>query len=541
MLSTISNNLKVLFNLIILFFSVVYSSYGQDTVKIVTYNLLRFDGDTDRNVYFRKVVDELSADIYITQELSNNSGVSNFLNNILNHGGQDKFLSAKFYDDHDIDQALFFNKDKFEIVSTSKIIGEPRDIMVYRLKHVETDKLFYIFNMHLKASQGSMNEVRREAQVITLMDYTKQMNDDHFYVTAGDFNIYSTDEPAYRKFFEETTTGYGNFNDLVTVEGKYNNEEFSEIHTQSPRTSQFGGGASGGLDDRFDYILFSDSLMMSKKTFVIKESYNVLGNDGNHYNMAINEMPNLSVSQDLADALYYASDHLPVSVKIIFSNDIVDPINLPPVVSDTVFQVNEFSDDGITIGKINAQDPENETLSFSILSGNDQNIFSIDDEGNVIVQNGNLIDYDNKNFFLLVVQVSDGILKSNLQLIINVIESPPLSLERKKYEIKLSPNPVNGLLYVTFDNLDFSEFLIRSLEGNVISRNKVTKKIHTINFLDKPDGIYLFQAVSPKNKSVIRIIKKDLKKILFYFKYEIYYLLINFNLTDSPSKLRPRV
>ena len=143
--------------------------------------------------------------------------------------------------------------------------------------------------------------------------------------------------------------------------------------------------------------------MMSKKTFVIKESYNVLGNDGNHYNMAINEMPNLSVSQDLADALHYASDHLPVSVKIIFSNDIVDPINLPPVVSDTVFQVNEFSDDGITIGKINAQDPENETLSFSILSGNDQNIFSIDDEGNVIVQNGNLIDYDNKNFFLLVV------------------------------------------------------------------------------------------------------------------------------------------
>ena len=508
MLSTISNNLKVLFNLIILFFSVVYSSYGQDTVKIVTYNLLRFDGDTDRNVYFRKVVDELSADIYITQELSNNSGVSNFLNNILNHGVQDKFLSAKFYDDHDIDQALFFNKDKFEIVSTSKIIGEPRDIMVYRLKHLETDKLFYIFNMHLKASPGSTNEVRRETQVITLMDYTKQMNDDHFYVTAGDFNIYSTDEPAYRKFFEETTTGYGNFNDLVTVEGKYNNEEFSEIHTQSPRTSQFGGGASGGLDDRFDYILFSDSLMMSKKTFVIKESYNVLGNDGNHYNMAINEMPNLSVSQDLADALHYASDHLPVSVKIIFSNDIVDPINLPPVVSDTVFQVNEFSDDGITIGKINAQDPENETLSFSILSGNDQNIFSIDDEGNVIVQNGNLIDYDNKNFFLLVVQVSDGILKSNLQLIINVIESPPLSLERKKYEIKLSPNPVNGLLYVTFDNLDFSEFLIRSLEGNVISRNKVTKKIHTINFLDKPDGIYFFQAVSPKNKSIIRIIKK---------------------------------
>tara|TARA_B100000886_G_C20426752_1_gene494518 strand:+ start:5196 stop:6728 length:1533 start_codon:yes stop_codon:yes gene_type:complete len=508
LLSTISKNLKVLFNLIILFFSVVYSSYCQDTVKIVTYNLLRFDGDTDRNIYYKKVVDELAADIYITQELSNSSGVSNFLNNILNHGGQDKFLSAKFYDDHDIDQALFFNKDKFEIISTSKVIGEPRDIMVYRLKHFETDKLFYIFNMHLKASPGSTNEIRREAQVISLMDYTKQMNNAHFYIAAGDFNIYTTDEPAYRKFFEETSTGYGNFNDLITVDGKYNNEEFSAIHTQSPRTSQFGGGASGGLDDRFDYILFSDSLVMSKKTFVIKDSYNVLGNDGNHYNMAINEMPNLSVSQDLADALHYASDHLPVSVKIIFSNDVVDPVNSPPLVSDTMFQVNEFSDDGIIIGKIIAEDPENDTLSFSILSGNDQNIFSIDQEGNITVEEGTLIDYDNKNFFLLVVQVSDGILKSNLQLIINVIESPPLSLEHKKNEIKLSPNPVNNLLYITFDNLDFSEFLILSLNGNVISSHKVTKKTHTINFSNKPDGIYFFHAVSPKNKPIIRIIKK---------------------------------
>ena len=249
---------------------------------------------------------------------------------------------------------------------------------VYRLKHIETDKLFYVFNLHLKASPGSSNQIRRETQVISLMDYTKQMNNDHFYIAAGDFNIYSTDEPAYRKFFEETSTGYGKFNDLITVEGKYNNEEFAHVHTQSPRTTQFGGGASGGLDDRFDYILFSDSLITSKKNFVLTNSYNVLGNDGKHYNMAINEMPNLSVSQDIADALHFASDHLPVSVEIIFSNDIVDPVNLAPLVSDTAFNINEFPSDGIIIGKIISQDPENDPLSYSIISGNDQNIFSID-------------------------------------------------------------------------------------------------------------------------------------------------------------------
>ena len=453
MLSSIGKKSKVSLNLLILFFLIVSSSFSQDTVKVVTYNLLRFNGDTDRNVYFKKIIDELSADIYITQELSNNSGVSNFLNNILNHGGQNKF------------------------------------IMVYRLKHIETDKLFYVFNMHLKARQGSSNQIRRETQVISLMDYTKQMNNDHFYIAAGDFNIYSTDEPAYRKFFEETSTGYGKFNDLITVEGKYNNEEFAYVHTQSPRTTQFGGGASGGLDDRFDYILFSDSLITSKKNFVLKNSYNVLGNDGKHYNMAINELPNLSVSQDIADALHNASDHLPVSVEIIFSNDIVDPVNTAPIVNDTIFNIDEFPNDGILVGQIVSQDLENDSLSYSIISGNDQNIFFINDEGNVIV--------------------SDGELKSNLQLTINVIESPPLSVDVSYINsIKLSPNPFEETLNINFDNLNYKKFTVMSLEGKIIKKESISKKSYKLNFSDKPDGIYIFLAESSNRKSVIRIIKK---------------------------------
>jgi endonuclease/exonuclease/phosphatase family metal-dependent hydrolase len=506
----LSINRKYIFIIkLLLLFSFYYNaSFGQDTVKVVTYNLLRYNGDTDRNNYFKKVIDELSADIYITQELSNSSGVSNFLNNILNFGGDDKFLSAKFYDDHDIDQALFFNKDKFEIISTSKIIGDPRDIMVYRLKHFDTEKLFFIFNMHLKASQGSSNQIRRETQVSSLIDYTKQMSNDHFYIAAGDFNIYTTNEPAYRKFFEETSTGIGKFNDLITVEGKYNEAEFSSVHTQSPRTSQFGGGASGGLDDRFDYILFSDSLVSSDRTFVIENSYNVLGNDGNHYNMAINEMPNSSVSQDIADALHYASDHLPVSVNIVFSNDIVS-VNQPPVANDTIFSVNEFPQDKTQIGKISAYDPENESLSYNIISGNNQNIFSIDDEGNMVVEHGSLLDYDLKNSYLLVIQVSDGELKTNLQLTIRIIDSPPLLLEVKNLNsIQLKPNPVEEILYVTLDNSNFKNYFIRSINGNVLLSDDIIKNQFEINLRYIPDGTYIFEAISDNNKSVIKVIKK---------------------------------
>ena len=317
-------------SLLLIAFLSFYYSFSQDTITVATYNLLRYNEDTDRNIHFKKVIDEIDADIYIAQELSNSMGVSNFLNNVLNSDNED-YLSAEFFDDNDIDQALFYNKNKFNLLSTTTIPGDPRPILIYRLKHIQTEKIFFVFNMHLKASKGSSNEIRRETQVDQLINYKKQMTDDHFFIAAGDFNIYSTDEPAYRKFFESTSTGFGKFNDLIKVEGKYNDPVYAEIHTQSPRTAQFGGGASGGMDDRFDFILFSDSLFFGNKTFLIKESYTVYGNDGNHYNQAINVTPNTAVGQELADALHDASDHLPVYAEIIFSNDIVVPENNAPI------------------------------------------------------------------------------------------------------------------------------------------------------------------------------------------------------------------
>ena len=97
------NKIWIILSLVTLFISDLKS---QDTVKVATYNLLRYGSNTNRNIDFKKVIDLIDADLYITQELTNNSGVTNFLNNVLNKD-TDKFLSAKFYDETDIDQALF--------------------------------------------------------------------------------------------------------------------------------------------------------------------------------------------------------------------------------------------------------------------------------------------------------------------------------------------------------------------------------------------------------------------------------------------------
>tara|TARA_B100000902_G_scaffold50431_1_gene57196 strand:+ start:836 stop:2344 length:1509 start_codon:yes stop_codon:yes gene_type:complete len=499
------NKIWIILSLVTLLF---FDLKSQDTIKVATYNLLRYGSNTNRNIDFKKVIDYINADIYITQELTNNSGVTNFLNNVLNKES-DKFLSAKFYDDTDIDQALFYDKNKFEILSTSKIEGDPRNIIAYRLQHIQTEKIFFVFNLHMKASQGSSNQQRRYTQVQQLINYTQQMNEDHFYVVAGDFNIYSTNEPAYQKFFETTATGYGKFNDLINVEGSYRNEDYAIYHTQSPRTSQFGGGASGGMDDRFDYILFSDSLMQSNRTFVLKETYKAIGNDGNHYDKAINIAPNTAVTQEIANALHDASDHLPVVVDIVFSNEIViPPVNNSPIGNDTIFSLDEYPDDNVFVGKVVANDPDGDELSFSIISGNDEGFFKINNNGEIRVEDGSTLSYLNYKEFILIIEASDGLLKENIQVIINIVELPPLSLENFiNDKINIYPNPFFESIVIDSEE-ELEDIKIYDLKGKISYSTDKLLGDNIINFIDQSDGVYILSFRVNKEKVKIRIIKK---------------------------------
>ena len=295
--------------------------FSQDTVSVISYNLLRFNSSTERNLHFRNIIEKIKPDVLITQEMIGQESVNNFLNNILKNINE-KYKAADFIDDEDtdIDQGLFYNSNKFSFISTSQIDGYPRPVYIFTLKHLDTGEQFVVYNLHLKASKGSENELARSDQVKELKNYISETNS-NFYIVAGDFNIYSTTESAYKDLFSITESGKGNLHDLINVVGTYNDPSNANIHTQSTRTSQFGGGSHGGLDDRFDFILFSDSLMYGDRIFVIDSTYKSFGNDGMHYNSALNVGPNQQVSMNIANSLHDASDHLPVLVKIIFSNE----------------------------------------------------------------------------------------------------------------------------------------------------------------------------------------------------------------------------
>jgi hypothetical protein len=130
--------------------------------------------------------------------------------------------------------------------------------------------------------------------------------------------IYGSTEQAYQKLLQDNPTDDGNFLDPITITGTWNQAVYAPHHTQSTRTRAFGGGATGGMDDRFDMILYSRAIGEGSRVSFIAGSYAPIGNNGAHYNDSINRPPNNAVPIAVANALHYASDHLPVSIRLLF-------------------------------------------------------------------------------------------------------------------------------------------------------------------------------------------------------------------------------
>nr|MBC8523386.1 hypothetical protein [PVC group bacterium] len=129
-------------------------------------------------------------------------------------------------------------------------------------------------------------------------------------IVAGDMNFYSNKEPAYQAFVEILIDPLGT--------KEWAKENGALKHTQSTRKMRKGGLIHGGLDDRFDFQFISTSLQDGIGLDIVRGSYHALGNDGEHYDIAINEGDNEYYSHDktrsneLATALHEASDHIPV-------------------------------------------------------------------------------------------------------------------------------------------------------------------------------------------------------------------------------------
>ena len=303
---------------IVLSFSL--SGFAQ-TTTFMTWNSLNFStsqSSVARIPFFQTVLDSIQPDLLVMQEIQNDAGANNFHAAVLEYSME----MAPFVDGYGSDNALYYNPEKFEAIANFPIQTTLRNISQFVMVHLNTGDTLRIFSVHLKASNGTANRERRLSEVDSLRKVTDALSPESHYMICGDFNFYGSNEPAYQRLLEEDKP-VGYFVDPIEMPGTWNDPHYAKYHTQSTRTRQFGGGAHGGMDDRFDLILFSPHFFDTEGPITYEpESTWPVGNDGNHYNDSVNAMPNASVSEEMANAIHYASDHLPVIAKLQFYNPV---------------------------------------------------------------------------------------------------------------------------------------------------------------------------------------------------------------------------
>jgi hypothetical protein len=318
--------MKSIFYIAFLFLSL--SLTAQETINTMFYNLLDFPEASPggRSEILRNIFSDYEPDIFMVCELQSEAGADEILNITLNYN-ETTYSRSEFVANQsgggDLQQLIFFKTNKFSLESSEVITTNVRDINKYVLKLNTVDQqtdpiLIHIYVTHLKSSQGSSNQNLRLDMVSEFTADLESLDPSSFVIFAGDFNLYTSSEPAYQKLLDNTNA-ITMVDPIDTPGSWHDNDTYQDIHTQSTRINSgpFGAGAGGGLDDRFDFITISENMTSDPKMKYITDSYKSFGNNGNCFNLDISDESCLGeFNQQLRNNLFSMSDHLPVVMQL---------------------------------------------------------------------------------------------------------------------------------------------------------------------------------------------------------------------------------
>ena len=309
-------------------------TYAQENLKLMFYNLLEFPSENtipNRLQYLNVILEDYRPDLFMVCELNSVQGADTILSTLkpINPNYQRAVFTTNtsddnFGDSNELQQLLYFDGSKFSLESQTIVPTVFRDLNHYKLKLKGIDQtanpiILDVIVCHLKASSGFSNEQYRLEMVQDLEAYLITFAPQSNIVLAGDLNVYGSYEPA----FQELISAESNitFIDPANRIGNWhNNINYIDVMTQSTRTQSGLGGAGGGFDDRFDFIMTSEYMETNPELSYIAGSYDVYGNNENTqcYNKPINsnDCSGSDFSFTIRNALYNFSDHLPVTLQL---------------------------------------------------------------------------------------------------------------------------------------------------------------------------------------------------------------------------------
>jgi len=181
----------------------------------------------------------------------------------------------------------------------------------------------------------------------------------------------------------------------------------------------------------------------------------------------------------------------------------LEDINEIPEIEDQYFTLEEFSPEGTEVGTVIATDPDNgQSLTYTIVSGNIQDAFSIDpNTGIITVLESAALNMSVNPVFILEVEVEDngqGNLTDQATVVVALIA--PTSVDESAHNIfmvNIFPNPVNEYMNITFDNVKRDELVVKviNFQGKIIYKNVYSNMSPTfedkINVSEWGEGLYI--------------------------------------------------
>ena len=222
-------------------------SASDESIRIVSWNILNYpdSNEESREEYFRSVIESLSPDILVVQEMTSFTGVDRFLEDVLKPISKN-YRAAKFFDGPDTDSTLFYDKSKFKLQSRQQIPTSFRDIVEYTIKIKKgpgKDSKLKIYSVHFKEGLGAGDKSQRENEAIILRSYLNGLPLNDLYLVCGTFNMTSSNEKAYKILTDAQIDNIGRLKDPLDQLGKWHHKEkFKSLHTESTRKAKRGGG-----------------------------------------------------------------------------------------------------------------------------------------------------------------------------------------------------------------------------------------------------------------------------------------------------------
>ena len=325
----------IILGLVLFVLAGVMRLQAQDTIRMMQYNLMYYTNSSgisdcnstsnnlnNKDVHIKTIFQYVQPTVFCVCEMGSQTQYADrLLDNVINTDGIDYYRRGPLTNQSggSIANMIYYDSRKLTLYQSTNITTSYRDIngytFYYNADNLNTgDTIFMTFWLaHLKAGTGYTNESARLTQAQKLMNRIASSGMPGNYTFSGDFNIYSSEEPAYQELTEYSNSLY-RFYDPVNSPGYWhNNAQFASLHTQSTHSQEADCFSSGGLDDRFDIILVSPYIYYgSDRIHLVEGSYHALGQDGERFNGTVLTPVNNSVPNQVANALYQQSDHLPV-------------------------------------------------------------------------------------------------------------------------------------------------------------------------------------------------------------------------------------